>query len=108
MKDEKKYLTKLIAELKKFFLLQEEEEREKAALEICVKLQLTEEDEESMSKEAQEISASLDLLEDYASDPAVFDEMMGQVLVDAEEQLRKLESGSEEVKDIELVEFDED
>ena len=109
MKDEKKYILKLIAELKRFFTFEEEEEREAVALEICVKLQLTEEDEENMSKETGEISASLALLEDYASDPAVYDEMMGQILVDAELQLKKLEkeNASEELT-VKLIEEDQE
>jgi hypothetical protein len=106
MKNEKKYLKDLIELLKLFLTLEEEEEKEEMALELNVKWQIPEEDE--VRGELRDISSSLALLENYALDPAVHDEIISQILVDAKLLLKNLEGEKQREPEIEDEDLEEE
>jgi hypothetical protein len=115
MRNEKKYLEDLVAELKKFFTL-EMEEREKAAMNLNDNWQfdtrdyskmkdwqkkasnIKQEDNSKISKETEDIVSSLLVLHHYADDPQTHDEMIAQILKDTEERLAILEAEEEEAE----------
>jgi hypothetical protein len=105
MKDEKKYLKDLIELLKLFLTLEGEEEKEELALELNAKWQIPEEDE--VRSELRDISSSLALLENYALDPAVYDEIISQILVDATLLLKNLEGEKEQETETEDEDLDD-
>lgn len=102
--DEKKYLTKLLEQLKGFFTL-EADEREDAAQDLNDNWLVDSEDAE-ISEATKEISNSLELLHHYAEDPELHDEIIAQILLDVERQLRNLEKVEKEKKGEENKEED--
>lgn len=107
MRDEKKFLKDLIAELRRFFTLKPEE-REKAALNLndnwymdCrdyskmkdwqkKACNINLEDNSKISKETEDIVSSLTILHHYADNPEAYDDMIAQILKDAEDRLSVL------------------
>lgn len=101
MIDEKKYLKKLIGELKHFFTI-EEDDRADAAFELEDKWgnddEFDEKDNSGISKETQEIVSGLGLLHHYEDNPEEHDYMLKQILIDVENRLAILDKEGQEQK----------
>jgi len=101
MKDEKEYVEKLIAELKRFFTL-ELEEREKAAFDLNDNWRADCKGLAEISEETEDIVSSLQVLHHYMDDPTEHDYMIQQILLDLEERLNILEREDKEAKGIKV------
>jgi hypothetical protein len=107
MRDEKKALMDLIAELKRFLTLNLEEKKKEALVlndwgfdcRDYSKFKdwqkkannIPQEDNSKISLETEDIFSSLTVLHHYADDPEGHDEMIKSILEDAEEHLKVLE-----------------
>jgi hypothetical protein len=95
--DEKKYLNKLLEQLKGFFTL-EQDEREDAAQDLNDNWIIDPEKNPEVSLETVAISDSLEILHHYGEDPELYDEIIGQILLDVQRQIEFLETKEKEMK----------
>ena len=102
--EEKEYLNKLIKELKKFLVLNDEE-KNYAAIKLEEKFVLKEENKD-FSERTIEITSSLQILHHYEEDPEGYTYMVSNILDEAREQL-KIISPEEENEEKEIEEQDE-